>query len=397
MSAGEQVIAATPPMGWNSWNGFGPTVNERIVLEAAAAIVRTGLRDAGYRYVVIDDGWQAEERAVDGSLPPDPAKFPRGMKAVADDVHALGLSFGIYSGPGPKTCLGRPGSYGHEERDVATWVSWDVDFLKYDECSAIEFGEEKVIESYRLMGTLLRECGRPVVLSISTVNRHKPWLWAADAGAHMWRTTVDILDHWGEGPHGREHGIESIGFEQQEGLEVHAGPGRWNDPDMLVVGLNGGGHIGGDGCAVEEYRTHFGLWCMLAAPLMMGCDVRSLDDAALEILTHPEVIAVGQDVLGRQGRRVSRDGAAEIWKKELAGGDLAVGLCNRGEAAARVEARWEMLGIKGAWQVRDLWARRDLGSEGESVAAGVPAHGSALLRLRRPSVAADDPHGGGGA
>ncbi len=385
------VLAPTPPMGWNSWNGFGPGIDEAIVRRVAETLVDNGMRDLGYRYVVIDDGWQAGERDGAGRLVADPQKFPSGMKAIGDFLHERGLLFGIYSGPGPKTCLGRPGSYGHERADVEQFVSWGVDFLKYDECSAIDFGEEKVVELYRLMGRLLRESGRPIVLSISTVDRHRPWLWAAEAGAQMWRTTRDILDYWREGPEDEKHGIDSIGFEQQEGLEKYAGPGRWNDPDMLVVGLHGRGFIAGEGCTDTEYRTHMTLWCMLAAPLMLGADPAALEPADLEILTNPEVIAIDQDPLGRQGRRIRRHGAVEVWCRELADGGWAAGFFNRGPRDATVDFAWKDLGFRGGpFRVRDLWARREIPEASEGWSGSVESHGAVLLRLRPAGADAGD-------
>ncbi|HTX92572.1 MAG TPA: glycoside hydrolase family 27 protein [Anaerolineales bacterium] len=377
------MLAATPPMGWNSWNMFGAAVDARIVQEAAEAFVKTGLKDAGYQYVVVDDHWHGG-RGADGRLFPDPQKFPDGMKAVADHVHSLGLKFGIYSDAGPLTCGGRPASQDNEEIDARTFAEWGVDFLKYDWCHA-EDTRANAEYRYSRMSAALRATGREIVLSICEWGHHRPWLWGAKAGGQLWRTTGDIGDSWYNviaGWGGVLYGIDSIGFDQQRGLEAFAGPGGWNDTDMLVVGLRGRSkEIAGAGCTDSEYRTHFSLWCMLAAPLMIGCDVRSMDAATREILTNAEAIAVDQDPLGRQGSRASRNGMGEVWVKPMAGGQLAVGLFNRGDKRLALPAAWSDLEIGGRYRVRDLWAHTDLGVFDWAVRAELEPHGCALFRL----------------
>jgi alpha-galactosidase len=377
------MLAATPPMGWNSWNMFGATVDAAIVEETADAFVATGLRDAGYQYIVIDDHWHGG-RGNDGKLFPDPQKFPDGMKTVSDYVHSRGLKFGIYSDCGPLTCGGRPASQDNEEIDAQTFADWGVDFLKYDWCHA-EDTRANAEYRYTRMSAALRATGREIVFSICEWGHHRPWLWGAKAGGQLWRTTGDIGDSWYNviakwG--GILYGIDSIGFDQQRGLEPYAGPGHWNDTDMLVVGLHGQSReITGAGCTDTEYRTHFSLWCMLAAPLMIGCDVRQMDPVTREILTNAESIALNQDALGAQGNRASRNGMGEIWKKPLSDGQLGVGVFNRGDKVLTLPVHWSDLEISGKYHVRDLWAHKNLGIYDPTFSIEVEPHGCALFRL----------------
>jgi len=362
-------------MGWNTWNTFGGDIDEQLIRESADAIVSEGLLDAGYKYVVIDDLWEAPERDKDGRLAADPEKFPNGIKALADYVHSKGLRFGIYSCVGTHTCGRRPASYGNEELDAETFAAWGVDFLKYDYCYKPAGVSGPML--YKRMGQALRATGRKILYSMCNWGAEEPWKWAASCGGHMWRTTGDIADSWAS--------IEEIGF-SQDGLEYYAGPNRWNDPDMLVVGMYGKGNCSDEvGCTDTEYRTHFSLWCLLAAPLMIGCDVRSMTAAAKEILTHREVIAVDQDPMGRQGYRVGKDGSsAQVWAKPLSDGSLAVGLFNRANGWAQtIPVAWESVGLhdRRPAVVRDLWKREDLGVFSGSFSASVKAHGCLLLKL----------------
>ena len=377
------MLAATPPMGWNSWNMFGASVNAEIVKQTADAFVAGGLRDAGYQYIVIDDHWHGG-RGADNRLFPDPQKFPDGMKAVSDYVHALGLKFGIYSDAGPLTCGGRPASQDNEEIDAQTFADWGVDFLKYDWCHA-EDTRANAEYRYSKMSAALQATGREIVFSICEWGHHRPWLWGARVGGQLWRTTGDIGDSWYNLNASWGcilYGIDSIGFEQQRGLEAYAGPGHWNDTDMLVVGLCGRSKsIEGAGCTESEYRAHFSLWCMLAAPLMVGCDVRSMEGGTQVILTNREAIAIDQDPLGRQGYRASRNGMAEIWMKPLEDGQLGVGLFNRGDNTCPIPVSWSDLEISGKYQVRDLWAHADMGVFDSLYRTEVEPHGCALLRL----------------
>ncbi|MEA1652731.1 glycoside hydrolase family 27 protein [Nitrospirillum sp. BR 11164] len=359
-------LARTPPMGWSSWNKFAEAIDDKTVREIADALVRSGLRDAGYVYVNIDDGWQGE-RGPDGVLRPN-AKFPD-MKALADYVHARGLKLGIYSSPGPKTCAGYAGSYGHVEQDARTWAEWGVDYLKYDLCSGEGFYHtaETVQAVYQQMGTALvaagAATGRPIVYSLCEYGRFDVGAWGRDVGGNLWRTTGDIEDTYAS--------MSAIGFDKN-GVPRHTGPGGWNDPDMLEVG-NGG-------MSVEEYRTHISLWAMMAAPLLMGNDARSMTRDTLALLGNAEVIAIDQDPLGRQGLPVRKRDGAEVWTRPLADGSVAVGLFNRTDKPVTLAADWPALGLGDHPNVRDLWAHR-------SVAPGavhtVPAHGVVLLRATR--------------
>ena len=371
------MLAATPPMGWNTWNTFGSEIDEDLIRESAQAMVDEGLAAAGYRYVNVDDVWQAPER-VGGLLAADPDRFPAGIPALATHVHALDLELGIYSCAGTHTCEELPGSYGYEARDAATFASWDVDFLKYDNCHVPAGADGPAL--YRRMGRALRATGRNIVYSVCEWGINGPWRWAGAVGAQMWRTTGDIFDTW--------ESIVDIGFERQAELYPYAGPGRWNDPDMLVVGMYGKGNVGRGGCTVAEYRSHFSLWCLQAAPLIIGCDVRSMDDATRTILMNAEAIAVDQDPLGAQAMRVGvtdhAEQRAEVWAKPLADGSVAVGLFNLSDADGRlIEVSWESLGLQPSQRcvVRDLWQHQDAGETTVSFSARVDSHDVALLQV----------------
>jgi len=361
-------LASTPPMGWNSWNKFGCDVSEPLIKSMADAIVGSGMRDAGYQYVIIDDCWQVS-RDAQGNIVADAKRFPSGIKALADYIHAQGLKFGIYSDAGTETCGGRPGSRGHEYQDAAQYAAWDVDYLKYDWCKT---GKEDAQAAYTTMRDALAASGRPIVFSLCEWGTSKPWLWAKDVG-NLWRTTGDITDCW---DCKKEY---SMGFTRildlQDGLETYAGPGHWNDPDMLEVG-NGG-------MSATEYRAHFSLWCLLAAPLIAGNDVRNMPPEIKEILTNREVIAVNQDRMGMQGRRVRKDATTEVWAKQMADGSRVVVLFNRSEVKADVSFRWEEVGYPGHLpaSVRDLWMKGDLGKFTGEFSAAVPSHGVVMVRL----------------
>jgi len=371
------MLARTPPMGWNSWNTFGPEIEEHVFKETADAFVSEGLKDAGYEYIVIDDLWEADER-VDGRLMWDRDKFPSGIPALARYVHSLGLKFGIYSCAGTHTCGRKPASFGYEEVDAYTFAEWGVDFLKYDFCFVPPGIDGPSL--YRRMGQALRATGRPILFSICEWGINKPWKWGAAVGGHMWRTTGDIADSW--------ESIVHIGFEQQAGLEPYAGPGHWNDPDMLVVGMYGRGNVARGGCSDAEYRSHFSLWCLLAAPLIIGCDVRNMNQTTRDILLNREAIAVNQDALGRQGYRIGKVGyageMAEVWAKPLEDGSIAVGLFNLGTMAGRlVSVAWESLGLhdRRPCLVRDLWAHEEVGVFTGGFTARVDSHDVALVRI----------------
>jgi len=357
-------LARTPPMGWNSWNHFATKIDDATVRAQADAMVSSGMRDAGYTYINIDDGWE-KGRDAQGNIVPN-EKFPD-MKALADYVHSRGLKLGIYSSPGPKTCAGYEGTYQHEVQDARSYAQWGIDYLKYDWCSA-----EKVPElaadmqgTYRKMADALRQSGRPIVLSLCQYGHQNVWRWGAMVGGNLWRTTGDIEDNY--------RSMAYIGF-GQNGLENFAGPGHWNDPDMLEVG-NGG-------MTTDEYRTHMSLWAILAAPLLAGNDLSNMDAATRELLTNREVIAVDQDPLGRQGHRVWQEGPLEIWLKPLQDGSSAVGLFNRGYTESEIKLPFSLMGIGGKANVRDLWQHKDLGELPGELNAHVPRHGVVMLRLR---------------
>jgi alpha-galactosidase len=369
-------LALTPPMGWNTWNKFGCNVSDELVRGMADAMVKSGMKDAGYQYIVIDDCWQVS-RDANANIVPDPQRFPNGMKALADYVHSLGLKFGVYSDAGSKTCAGRPGGLGHEYQDAVMYAAWGVDYLKYDWCNATT---QDARASYANMRSALDASGRPIVLSICEWGTAKPWLWGKEVGGNLWRSTGDIQDRW-EGK--REwnpgnccnYGVLAI-VDQQVGLESFAGPGHWNDPDMLEVG-NGG-------MTTTEYRSHFSLWALLAAPLISGNDLRNMPPDIHDILTNKEVIAIDQDPLGRQGRRVWKDGDLEVWGKQLQNGDRGVILLNRGAADQEITVDWEHLGYPAhlSATVRDLWAHKDLGKFTGKFSATVASHGVVMVTVR---------------
>jgi len=356
-------LAKTPPMGWNSWNHFGCNIDDAIVRSIADAMVKNGLAAAGYKYINIDDGWQGGRDAV-GRIRPN-SKFPD-MKALADYVHAKGLRFGIYSSPGPKTCGGYKGSYGHEEQDAKTYAEWGVDYLKYDWCSAARvYRDDQVRPAYQKMGSALAKCGRPMVYSFCEYGMGDVGAWGQAAGGNLWRTTGDIQDNW--------KSMSEIGFDQGR-LAEYAGPGHWNDPDML--------EIGNDGMSTEEYRTHFSLWCLLAAPLLAGNDLRNMSPKILEILTNREAIALDQDRLGKQGQSIFKRDAIEVWSKPLENGATAIGIFNRGESTESVQLGWKDLGRKSQPKfIRDIWIHKDAAAAADGLSRSIPSHGVALLML----------------
>lgn len=368
-------LALTPPMGWNSWNKFACNVNEKLVKQAADAMVSSGMRDAGYTYIVIDDCWQGK-RDKDGFIQADAKKFPSGIKSLADYVHMKGLKFGIYSDAGTKTCGGRPGSRGHEYQDALTYARWGVDYLKYDWCNT---GTQDAKASYLTMSQALQATGRPIVFSMCEWGNSDPWLWAEKVG-NLWRTTGDIWDHWrGMSKDGFSLGMIDI-VQMQARITQYAGPGHWNDPDMLEVG-NGG-------MTDNEYRAHFSLWAMLAAPLIAGNDLSAMTDATKQILMNKEVIAVDQDRLGVAAQRVYKDGDKEIWARPLTDGRRAVALLNLSDTSQKINATWEMVHYPAALKVnvRDVWAHRALGAAKYGhFSANVPGH-SVVMVILSPRV-----------
>lgn len=330
----DQILALTPPMGWNSWNPFGENVSEQVIKETADAMVSSGLKDAGFTYIVIDDFWQGGRDTAIGTLNYNSERFPSGIKALADYVHSKGLKFGIYSDAGTMTCGDQPGSYGYEEKDAKMFAEWGVDYLKYDYCYCPDYASlnndyKMAIARYKTMGDVLKATGRPIVYSICEWGPRSPWLWGKDVGGHLWRTTYDVGDKW-DCPRNESSQIGILtSIDVVSNLDRFAGPGGWNDPDMLVVGLNNTGFIKGGGCNEIEYRTQMSMWCMLAAPLMMGCDIRNMNEVTKTILLNKDVIAIDQDALGKQGFRVYRKDGLEAFKKPLTGNRVAIAFLNR--------------------------------------------------------------------
>ncbi|MEU6377060.1 NPCBM/NEW2 domain-containing protein [Streptomyces sp. NPDC046909] len=358
-------LALTPPMGFNNWNSTHcrAEFNEGMVKSVADIFVDKGLKDAGYQYVNLDDCWALPARDADGKLVPDPARFPNGIKAVADYVHAKGLKFGIYTSAGTKTCdsAGFPGALGHEYSDARQFADWGVDYLKYDNCN--NQGVDAKLR-YTTMRDALKATGRPIVYSICEWGQNKPWEWASDVG-HLWRTTGDISDSWGS--------MLSI-LKQNLPLAPYAGPGHWNDPDMLEVG-NGG-------MTDTEYRSHFSMWSIMAAPLLIGSDLRTATAGTFEILGNKEVVAVDQDPLGEQGTVVSSEGGRWVVAKEMADGSRTVALFNESGTAQRIATTVTAVGLPAAdaYTQRDLWQHRSYNTAG-TIAATVPAHGTVLVRV----------------
>jgi alpha-galactosidase len=354
-------LAPTPPMGWNSWNKFGCNVSDKLIREMADAVVSSGMQAAGYQYVNIDDCWQVS-RDASGTIVADPARFPSGIKALADYVHGKGLKLGIYTDAGTGTCEKRPGSLNHEVQDAKTYASWGIDYVKIDWCNAEGLDPEV---QYAKLRDALANSGRPIVFSICNWGVKTPWRWGPATG-NLWRTTGDINDTYER--------MSLIGF-GQNGLEKFAGPGHWNDPDMLEVG-NGG-------MKRDEYRTHMALWALLAAPLLAGNDLRNMSPETKELLLNSEVLAVDQDAKGVQGHRVWEEGPLEIWVKPLADGGHAVGLFNRSESATKMTLDFKSIGAPASAKLRDLLDHKDLGTAQNSYSAEVPKHGVVLVKVSK--------------
>ncbi len=390
------MLAAMPPMGWSTWNHFHHDISDALVRAQADALVSSGMRDAGYVYVNIDGGWEGERDST-GVLHPI-SSFPD-MKALGDYIHSKGLKFGLYTGPGPKTCAGAEASYGHEEQDAKMFASWGVDFLKYDLCSfreimaqqsganakssvqagtALGFSEimgqqsDEVVKksdaimraAYEKMHQALLEAGRPIVFSMCQYGYAKVWEWGPQVGGNMWRTSGDISDNYAR--------VMAIGL-GEAGLAPYAGPGHWNDPDILEVG-NGK-------MTPDESRSNFSLWAILAAPLLAGNDLAHMTPETKSILTNKEVIAVDQDALGKEGDRAYEVGPLEVWSKPLARGDVAVAMFNGTRSPTQMTLKLSAIGWRGPAAVRDLWAHKNMGTINGDRTEMVPAHGVVMLRL----------------
>ncbi|WP_448697497.1 glycoside hydrolase family 27 protein [Mucilaginibacter sp. AW1-3] len=377
-------LALTPPMGWNSWNTFQTNINEKLVRDIADVMVASGMKDVGYTYIVLDDGWMAKERDAGGNLVADPVKFPSGMKALADYIHAKGLKFGLYNCAGTQTCAGYPGTRGYEYQDARLYASFDIDYLKFDWCYTDGINAK---EAYKTMSKALKTAGRPIIFSLCEWGGNKPWLWAKDVG-HLWRTTDDIYAGWA--------GIKSNGtwsansvtriIESQDSLRKYAGPGHWNDPDMLEVG---------NGMKVNEDRAHFAMWCMLAAPLIAGNDLRNMSPQTHDILTNKEVIAVNQDALGIQAYKYATADSVETWIKPLKNNEIAICFLNRSANTQKITCNWKEHPVKDdlsktfidftktEYNIRDIEAGKAMGKTNQTFEATVSAHDVIMIRLRK--------------
>ncbi|KAL9225611.1 hypothetical protein vseg_001514 [Gypsophila vaccaria] len=359
----ENGLGRTPPMGWNSWNHFGCNIDETVIKETADAMMSSGLSALGYEYINIDDCWAEDKRDSKGNLVPKASAFPSGIKALADYVHSKGFKFGIYSDAGERTCSKTmPGSLGHEVQDALTFASWDVDYLKYDNC------ENKGISAkqrYPSMSTALQNTGRPIFFSLCEWGQEDPATWAKGVG-NSWRTTDDIQDNWNR--------MVTVADENDKWAS-YAGPGGWNDPDMLEVGNGGMTHA--------EYRSHFSIWALVKAPLLIGCDLRSMSQETLELLSNKEVIAVNQDALGIQGKKVKKNGDLEVWAGPLSNKRVAVVLWNKGPSSANIVVDMQDLGIPptASVDVRDLWIQRTLWPVEGQLSAQVESHDAKMFIL----------------
>jgi alpha-galactosidase len=374
---GQDALALTPPLGWNSWNVWGGSVDDAKVRAAADAMVASGLAAHGYQYINIDDGWEGE-RDANGVLQPN-EKFPD-MKALAGYVHSKGLKIGIYSSPGPRTCQGLPGSYEHEAIDARTWAGWGFDLLKHDWCSYDRIAKDRSLaelqKPYIVMRDALAATGRDIVYSLCQYGMGDVWEWGADVGGNYWRVSGDLTDVWSN--------MSAIGF-RQAGRERWSRPGHWTDPDMLVIGKVGWGpSVHDTRLTPNEQITHITLWTLQAAPLLIGADMTQFDAFTTALMTNHEVMEVSQDPLGRGARRIWQRERLELWARPLADGTMAAGLFNRGLQAAPMSMTWGDLGVKGSQAVRDVWLHRDLGRFDGTFSTTVPAHGAVFVKVGTP-------------
>jgi len=389
--SGTHVLAQTPPMGWNSWNVWARAVDAGKIRDAASQMIASGLAAHGYQYVNIDDCWQGN-RDAQGNIQPND-QFPD-MKALTDEIHAKGLKAGIYSSPGPLTCAGHTGSYKHEDQDAQTYAEWGFDFLKYDLCSYQSMlGKSPwsvpLQAAYGKMAAALDQTNRDILYSLCEYGEGKVWEWGANPDIHAssWRTGIDIDDVWtGSSSWGANRGVYNI-LEKEVGHEKFAGPGHWNDPDMLMVGLVGFGHPHPTELTKNEQITHVSFWCMLASPLLIGCDMTRLDAFTKAVLTNDELLDIDQDPLGHAAARVFQgsDGS-EVWARDLSDGTHAVALLNPQSTDRTVTAKWSDIGISGSQPVRDLWLHKDLGAMSDSYSVLVPSHGTVVIKIGKPNL-----------
>lgn len=383
-SSNGELLALTPPMGWMTWNYFGEDINEQVLREMADALAATGMVKAGYKYLMIDDGWQGG-RDKKNNIIPDPKKFPSGIKSLAEYVHSKGMKLGIYSDAAPLTCAGYTASLNFEEQDAKSFAAWGVDYLKYDYCGAPSDAQTAQVR-YRAMAEALRKSGREIVFSVCEWGERRPWTWASGLGAQLWRTTHDVRDKWVKRPSEKwGMGLMDILDENAE-LDEFARPGSWNDPDMLIVGLYGrkgpSGNGGGNGCTDIEYQSNMSLWSIMAAPLIATNDVRAMNAETKRILMNDEVIAIDQDELGIQGKRIIKNDNWNIFVKPLANGDTAVAILNRSDSTRPFKIEWSELGLDGSRTVRDLWIKKSVGTQ-TGWSGDVAGHETKLFRLKK--------------
>jgi len=378
-------LAPTPPMGWNSWNTFQTNISEQLVKGIADVMVSSGMKDAGYTYLVLDDGWMAMERdPKTGDLVPDPKKFPNGLKPVIDYVHSKGLKFGLYNCAGTKTCAGYPGTRGYEYQDARFYASLGTDYLKFDWCNTEGINAK---EAYTTMSKALKAAGRPIVFSLCEWGNNQPWLWAEPVG-QLWRTTGDITAQFdGIKSYGNWHanGVMTI-VDMQDSLRKYAGPNHWNDPDMLEVG---------NGLTPAQNRSHFSLWAMLAAPLIAGNDLRKMSAETKSVLTNKDVIAINQDLLGIQGFRYSNKDSIQTWFKPLSKNEWAVCFVNRSSVAKQLDFNWQNESVidnlynksldakSTTYRLRDLWTKKDVGTTRTPVKTTIQPYDVLMLRLTK--------------
>ncbi len=371
------MVKNTPPMGWNTWNTFAEKINEELVLSSADVLLSSGLKDAGYEYVVIDDCWALRERDKAGRMVPDPEKFPHGMKYVADYLHARGLKFGMYSCCGTMTCAEYPASYDREYLDAAVFAEWGVDFLKYDSCFTPVYSDRKTL--YRRMGAALANCGRDILYSACSWGIDETHAWIGSTGANMWRSTGDILDSW--------QSVKDL-IKLQYKILPYGGVGCFNDMDMLIVGMNGRGHVGVTGCTEEEYKLHFAAWCLLASPLMIGCDIRNMDESAKRILTNRALIAIQQDARGCRPYLLKAQGSEDlpVIIRLLENGDLAVGFFNLLDSPANVWISTDDVGVPESAGRRlcgeELYTGKTARSLNGVFRTSLPAHACEVYRMK---------------
>ena len=374
------LIGLTPAMGWNSWNCWGTSVSDARVRSSAQALMDKGLIDHGWNYINIDDGWEAEQRDANGNIVPN-EKFPD-MRSLGDWLHAHGLKFGIYSSPGTRTCGGYLASYQHEMQDATSYASWGIDYLKYDWCSYNEVykkeGDTSVaafMKPYRVMQHALQAQNKDIYYSLCQYGMKDVWKWGPQVNGNSWRTTGDITDTW--------ESLYSIGFNQNK-LYPYAMPGHWNDPDMLIVGQVGWGeNLHPTRLTPDEQYTHISLWCLLSAPLLIGCDISKMDDFTLNLLTNDEVLAIDQDVLGKQAQQKIKKPNYQVWMKQLEDGSYAIGIFNLAKTYQAITVNWKSIGLSGNYKIRDLWRQKDIGLSQPSFTTKVPPHGVMLVKLQK--------------